>query len=188
MFNEYLQDISSITTTASGQRVACCGDFSVKVVHRSGMEFEAQLARLHESRGFRRLGVHDDQHISLHALLVPQVLLEVSLDRKPTIGEFLDKVRAPRTPRSCRSVSTRQEPCFRRWNGTTRPLGLLARRQMVFYMCMSSLAFELSNVSRRVGYGPVLRGWVWGLGATKRVGSRSGEEGQNDCNKPIIYA
>ena len=60
VFNEYLQDISAIKTSDSGQRVACCGDCSVKVVHRTGMEFE--------------------------------VLLEVSLDRKPTIGEFLDKV------------------------------------------------------------------------------------------------
>ena len=33
-----------------------------------------------------------------HAPLVPQVLLEVSLDRKPTIGEFLDKARSPRLP------------------------------------------------------------------------------------------
>jgi len=60
VFNEYLQDVSAIKTSDSGQRVACCGDCSVKVVHRTGMEFE--------------------------------VLLEVSLDRKPTIGEFLDKV------------------------------------------------------------------------------------------------
>ena len=29
---------------------------------------------------------------------LPQVLLEVSLDRKPTIGEFLDKARSPRLP------------------------------------------------------------------------------------------
>ena len=33
-----------------------------------------------------------------HAPLVPQVLLEVSLDRKPTIGEFLDKARSPHLP------------------------------------------------------------------------------------------
>jgi len=33
-----------------------------------------------------------------HALLVPQVLLEVSLDRKPTIGEFLDKARSLHLP------------------------------------------------------------------------------------------
>lgn len=66
VFNEYLQDISAIKTSDSGQRVACCGDCSVKVVHRTGMEFE--------------------------------VLLEVSLDRKPTIGEFLDKARSLHLP------------------------------------------------------------------------------------------
>ena len=44
VFNEYLQDISAIKTSDSGQRVACCGDCSVKVVHRTGMEFEAPRA------------------------------------------------------------------------------------------------------------------------------------------------
>ena len=40
--------------------MACCGDCSVKIVHRTGVEIE------------------------VHA--------EVPLDRKPTIGEFLDRV------------------------------------------------------------------------------------------------
>ena len=39
--------------------------------------------------------------------MVPQVLLEVSLDRKPTIGEFLDKARSLRLPRSCHRVPTK---------------------------------------------------------------------------------
>jgi len=60
VFNEYLQDISAFYTSATGQRVACCGDTAVKIVHRTGVELEVHL--------------------------------EVALDRKPTIGEFLDKV------------------------------------------------------------------------------------------------
>ena len=120
VFNEYLQDISAIKTSDSGQRVACCGDCSVKVVHRTGMEFE--------------------------------VLLEVSLDRKPTIGEFLDKARSLYTslPRPLGSTRVHSlTPLFRRSNGTTRRQGLLARRLTAFYMCMSCLAFEPSTVSRR---------------------------------------
>jgi len=60
VFNEYLQDLSAFYTSATGQRVACCGDTAVKIVHRTGVELEVHL--------------------------------EVALDRKPTIGEFLDKV------------------------------------------------------------------------------------------------
>ena len=87
-----------------------------------------------------------------HALLVPQVLLEVSLDRKPTIGEFLDKARSLYTslPRPLGSTRVHSlTPLFRRSNGTTRRQGLLARRLTAFYMCMSCLAFEPSTVSRR---------------------------------------
>jgi len=60
VFNEYLQDLSAFYTSATGQRVACCGDTAVKIVHRTGVELEVHL--------------------------------EVALDRKPTIGEYLDKV------------------------------------------------------------------------------------------------
>ena len=44
VFNEYLQDISAVKAADSSQRVACCGDCAVKVVHRNGMEFEAPRA------------------------------------------------------------------------------------------------------------------------------------------------
>jgi len=60
VFNEYLQDVSAFYTASTGQRVACCGDTQVKIVHRTGVELEVHL--------------------------------EVNLDRKPTIGHFLDKV------------------------------------------------------------------------------------------------
>ena len=48
VFNEYLQDISAVKASDSSQRVACCGDCSVKVVHRNGMEFEAPRACGHK--------------------------------------------------------------------------------------------------------------------------------------------
>ena len=60
VFNEYLQDISAIQMAGAAQRVACCGDVQVKVIHRTGVDLEVHL--------------------------------EVQLDRKPTIGEYLDKV------------------------------------------------------------------------------------------------
>lgn len=60
VFNEYLQNIHAFYTSTTGQRVACCGDTSVKVVHRNGIQLEVHL--------------------------------EVNLDRKPVIGEFLNKV------------------------------------------------------------------------------------------------
>ena len=60
VFNEYLQDVSAFYTATTGQRVACCGDTMVKIVHRTGVELE--------------------------------VYLEVTLDRKPVIGHYLDKV------------------------------------------------------------------------------------------------
>lgn len=97
VFNEYLQDISAIKTSDSGQRVACCGDCSVKVVHRTGMEFEAPRAC---GQALWPRAAWSPRRLSMrpHALFVPQVLLEVSLDRKPTIGEFLDKARSLHLP------------------------------------------------------------------------------------------
>jgi hypothetical protein len=43
VFNEYLQDVSAIHTASIGQRVACCGDTQVKIVHRTGVELEVYL-------------------------------------------------------------------------------------------------------------------------------------------------
>ena len=43
VFNEYLQDLSAFYTSATGQRVACCGDTMVKIVHRTGVELEVHL-------------------------------------------------------------------------------------------------------------------------------------------------
>ncbi|KAL3905604.1 MAG: hypothetical protein SGPRY_010857, partial [Prymnesium sp.] len=60
VFNEYLQDLSAFYTSATGQRVACCGDTAVKIIHRTGVDLEVHL--------------------------------EVELDRKPMVGEYLDKV------------------------------------------------------------------------------------------------
>ena len=59
VFNEYLQDICAIKTSDSGQRVACCGDCSVKVVHRTGMEFEAPRACGRKRCGLGRPGSRD---------------------------------------------------------------------------------------------------------------------------------
>ena len=54
------RDLTVFHNSSIGQRVACCGDTCVKVIHRNGVELEVHL--------------------------------EVNLDRKPTIGEYLDKV------------------------------------------------------------------------------------------------
>jgi len=43
VFNEYLQDVSAFYTANTGQRVACCGDTMVKIVHRTGVELEVHL-------------------------------------------------------------------------------------------------------------------------------------------------
>jgi len=43
VFNEYLQDVSAFYTANTGQRVACCGDTQVKIVHRTGVELEVHL-------------------------------------------------------------------------------------------------------------------------------------------------
>jgi len=43
VFNEYLQDVSAFYTANTGQRVACCGDTLVKIVHRTGVELEVHL-------------------------------------------------------------------------------------------------------------------------------------------------
>jgi len=43
VFNEYLQDVSALMTANTGQRVACCGDTQVKIVHRTGVELEVHL-------------------------------------------------------------------------------------------------------------------------------------------------
>ena len=43
VFNEYLQDVSAFYTANVGQRVACCGDTMVKIVHRTGVELEVHL-------------------------------------------------------------------------------------------------------------------------------------------------
>jgi len=43
VFNEYLQDVSAFYTASTGQRVACCGDTQVKIVHRTGVELEVHL-------------------------------------------------------------------------------------------------------------------------------------------------
>ena len=43
VFNEYLQDVSASYTAGTGQRVACCGDTMVKIVHRTGVELEVHL-------------------------------------------------------------------------------------------------------------------------------------------------
>jgi len=43
VFNEYLQDVSAFYTASTGQRVACCGDTMVKIVHRTGVELEVHL-------------------------------------------------------------------------------------------------------------------------------------------------
>lgn len=64
VFNEYLQDLSALFTHATGQRVACCGDTSVKIIHRKGVDLEVDL--------------------------------EVALDRKRSVGDYLDKVRTGR--------------------------------------------------------------------------------------------
>lgn len=66
VFNEYLQDLSAFYTSATGQRVACCGDTAVKIIHRTGVDLEVHL--------------------------------EVELDRKPMVGEYLDKVLPPPVP------------------------------------------------------------------------------------------
>ncbi|KAL1502933.1 hypothetical protein AB1Y20_011004 [Prymnesium parvum] len=60
VFNDYLQDLSAFYTNSTGQRVACCGDTAVKIIHRTGVDLEVHL--------------------------------EVALDRKPKVGEYLDKV------------------------------------------------------------------------------------------------
>ena len=41
--HRYLQDVSAIHTASIGQRVACCGDTQVKIVHRTGVELEVYL-------------------------------------------------------------------------------------------------------------------------------------------------
>ena len=120
-----------------------------------------------------------------HALLVPQVLLEVSLDRKPTIGEFLDKARSLYTslPRPLGSTRVHSRtPLLRRSNGTTRRRGLLARRLTAFYMCMSCLAFEPSTVSRR--WEPLRAMGLWGDAETGGLTLgfvRSGRRGASRC-------
>jgi hypothetical protein len=43
VFNEYLQDVSAFYTASTGQRVACCGDTQVKIVHRTGVELDVHL-------------------------------------------------------------------------------------------------------------------------------------------------
>ena len=43
VFNEYLQDVSAFYTASTGQRVACCGDTMVKIVHRTGVDLEVHL-------------------------------------------------------------------------------------------------------------------------------------------------
>lgn len=43
VFNEYLQDINAFYSSTTGQRVACCGDTSVKIIHRTGVELEVHL-------------------------------------------------------------------------------------------------------------------------------------------------
>ncbi len=118
VFNEYLQDISATQSNDAGQRVACCGDCAVKVIHRQGMELE--------------------------------VLVEVGLDRKPTIGEFLDKARAPAHPRArpCTRNARRARanpnpnPLLRRSSGTTRRQALRARRPTATCTCMSCSGCE----------------------------------------------
>ena len=86
VFNEYLQDVSASYVASTGQRVACCGDTQVKIVHRTGVELEVHL--------------------------------EVNLDRKPVIGQFLDKVEWD----SQAKVSD-DRPC-----SLIRPARLLSRR------------------------------------------------------------
>jgi hypothetical protein len=86
-----------------------------------------------------------------HAALVPQVLLEVGLDRKPTIGEFLDKARSLHLPPQRVHARPHTAPLFRRSNGTTRRQGLHAQRLTAIYTCMSCLALEPSIASRRWG-------------------------------------
>ena len=48
--------------------------------------------------GLGRPGARDGEHAPTCSVCLPQVLLEVSLDRKPTIGEFLDKARSNPPP------------------------------------------------------------------------------------------
>ena len=172
VFNEYLQDLSAFYTSATGQRVACCGDTAVKIVHRTGVELEVHL--------------------------------EVALDRKPTIGEYLDKViprfrssrpthqsqlrsnrahatRDPHLAFALRPVLPVHEACgggARRSSGTTAPRLSRAPRLTASCTC-TSCSTSTTRCGTRLraasclGAAPQARArclWAWPLASGHAVG------------------
>ena len=131
VFNEYLQDVSAFYTASTGQRVACCGDTMVKIVHRTGVELEARAPEASSPGGPRGSTVLRSPGTPSSSTALPCAFR----DPRPRAACLFQ--------RRCiwRSTSTGSQSSASTWTrsiGTTRPRLLRARRPTATSTSMSS--------------------------------------------------